>query len=61
MNNPLLPKGNYSYRIIKVLFLKKEGTMEKKSYEQRGYESVDDERLSWAISQKRFQAVRIKN
>ena len=45
--NPLLPNGNYSYRIINISFSKKkEGTKKKISYERRVYESVDDERLS---------------
>ena len=41
--NPLLPKGNYSYRIIKISFSKKEGIKKKNSCEFRVYESVDDE------------------
>ena len=44
--NPLLPNGNYSYRIIKILFSKKEGIKKRISYERRVYESVDDENLS---------------
>ena len=44
--NPLLPNGNYSYRIIKISFSKKEGIKKKISYEWRVYESVDDESLS---------------
>ena len=43
---PLLPNGNYSYRIIKISFSKKEGTKKKNSYARRVYESVDDESLS---------------
>ena len=42
--NPLLPNGNYIYRIFKIPFFFKEGIMEKISYEL--YESVDDESLS---------------
>ena len=41
--NPLLPNGNYGYRIIKISFFKK-GIKKKFSYERRVYESVDDER-----------------
>ena len=41
----LLPNVNYSYRIIKILFLKKEG-IKKNSNEHRVYEFVDDESLS---------------
>ena len=44
--NPLLPNGNYSYRIIKISFSKIEGIKKKISYERRVYESVDDESLS---------------
>ena len=44
--NPLLPNGNYSYRIIKISLSKKEGIKKKSSYERRVYESVDDESLS---------------
>ena len=44
--NPLLPNGNYSYRIIEISLLKKEGIKKKISYERRVYESVDDESLS---------------
>ena len=44
--NPLLPGGNYSYRIIKISFSKKEGTKKKISYERRVYESVADGSLS---------------
>ena len=44
--NPLLPNGNYSYRIIKISFSEREGIKKKKSYERRVYESVDDESLS---------------
>ena len=39
----LMPNGNYSYRIIKISFLKKEG-IKKNSYERCVYESVDNER-----------------
>ena len=49
--NPLLPIGNYSYRIIKISFSNKEGIKKKISYERRVYESVDEESLSWASSQ----------
>ena len=49
--NPLLPNDNYSYRIIKISFSKKEGTKKKISDERRVYESVDDESLSKALSQ----------
>ena len=44
--NPLLPNGNYSNRIIKISFKKKEGIKKKISYERHVYESVDDESLS---------------
>ena len=44
--NPLLPNGNYSYRIIKISFPKIEGTKKQISYKRRVYESVDDESLS---------------
>ena len=44
--NPLLPNGNYSYRIIKISLSKKEGIKKKNSCERRVYESVDDESLS---------------
>ena len=40
--NPLLPNGNYSYRIIKIRFQKRRD-QEKISYERCVYESVDDE------------------
>ena len=56
--NPLLPNDNYSYRIIKISFSKKEGTKKKISDERRVYESVDDESLSKALSQN--LTVRIK-
>ena len=44
--NPSLPNGNYSYRIIKITFSKKEWIKKKFSYERRVYESVDDRSLS---------------
>ena len=44
--NPLLPNGNYRYRIIKISFLKKRRDQEKNSNERRVYDSVDDESLS---------------
>ena len=40
--NPLMPNGNYIYRIIKIRF-QKSRDQEKISYERRVYESVDDE------------------
>ena len=43
--NPLLPKGNYSYSIIKISFPKKEGIKKNISYERRVYEPVNDESL----------------
>ena len=36
----------------KISILKQEWTTEKISYERRVYESEDDRRLSWVISQK---------
>ena len=42
---PLKPNSNYNYRVRKISFLKKEGIVEKNSYERRVYESVDDESL----------------
>ena len=46
-HNPLLPNGNYSFRIIKISFSKKKKGIKKNfSYERRVYESVDDESLS---------------
>ena len=45
--NPLVPEGRNIYRIaVKFRLLKKEGIMEKISYECRDYESVDDKSLS---------------
>ena len=41
--NPLQPNANYSYRIIKISFFKRERIMEKLSNEHCVYESVDDE------------------
>ena len=38
--NPLLPTGNYSYRIINISFKKKEGIKKNISFERRVYESV---------------------
>ena len=58
--NPLVHEGRNIYRIAKISFLK-EGIKEKISYDGRVYESVDDESLSYAISQnltgKNFQAL----
>ena len=60
--NPLVPEGRNIYRrpIANISFLK-EGIKEKISYDGRVYESVDNESLSYAISQnltgKNFQSL----
>ena len=47
-----LPMSTFNtYRIVTAFDLKKKGSW-KKSYERRGYESVDDRSLSYVISQK---------
>ena len=42
----------YLAYMAKILILKKEGIIEKISYERRAYESVDDMSYSYVISQK---------
>ena len=49
--NPLVPNGTICSRIVKISFLKKEGIAEKSCYERRAYESIDDKRLSKALSE----------
>ena len=44
--NPLLPNVTICSRIVKILFLKREGIIEKYFYERRAYESVGDNSLS---------------
>ena len=44
--NPLVPDPLYILCMTKISILKKEGIIEKNSYERRAYESVDDRRLS---------------
>ena len=43
---PLLPNGTICSRIVKILFKKKVGIIEKIYYERHDYESVDEKRLS---------------
>ena len=42
--SPLKPNGNNN--VVKISFFKREGIMEKISYERFVYESVDDKSLS---------------
>ena len=42
----------YLAYMAKIFILKKEGIIEKISYERRAYESVDDMSYSYVISQK---------
>ena len=55
--NPLLADPLYLVCMAKILILKKEGIIEKISYERRACESVDDRSHSMVISQKLTQAL----
>ena len=57
-----MPSAHKSVRIAKSSILKLEGIIKKISYERRGYESVDENSLSEAMSRKttkrRIQALK---
>ena len=50
--NPLVTDPLYLVCMAKISILKKEGIIEKISYERRTYESVDEKSHSKVISQK---------
>ena len=50
--NPLVTDPLYLVCMAKISILKKEGIIEKNTYERRAYESVDERSHSYAICQK---------